>query len=98
MAQKPALGSGANISIVGMSMQAFTLAKIEIQVYYKGIFLISVPVKDNLPHDYSVQDPFLFNYQVDIPSYAFSGHYKINVKFTDAAAKEQLCTTIEMDL
>jgi hypothetical protein len=98
MADKPALGKGADISVVGKTTAAFSLKKVGIKVYYKGIFLIHVDGTGNFPIAYTVNRPFIYRYKVDIPKYAFNGHYKIDLSFTDDTDADVACVQIEMDL
>lgn len=52
----------------------------------------------DLPKTYAEEDPFNYQFKVDIPSYAFKGHYRIQFNFYDSNNKSQLCLNIEMDL
>jgi hypothetical protein len=77
---------------------AFTENKAEIKVYYKNIYLTTVDGSVDLPKTYAEEDPFNYQFKVDIPSYAFKGHYRIQFNFYDSNNKSQLCLNIEMDL
>ncbi len=97
MASQPALGSGVDMTVVARNMIDLDLTKVDIKVYYKGIFLIDVDGSVNLPEHYAANSALIYNYKVDIPTYAFHGDYKIQLVFQDND-KELICLELALSL
>jgi len=94
---QPKLGSDTAITVIGRTIENFTLTDVSIPVSYKGFHLITRNVPEKPAKTEVANTGFIYRYSVNIPSYAFKGSYTVELHFNDNGT-EKGCISISFTM